>query len=168
MAVEEKEKKEEIVEEKVEEKKKGPLLKWIIILVAVLIVVSSGVFGWMYLANKRSVEIVATGRQLPSIGAVWRMDPFIVNITGDNNRAEKYLKVVIQLELSDQGVIPELELLKPKLRDSILDLLAEKRYEDLVNHKGRQSFRDEIAIRVNSFLTGGKVVRVYFTEFIIQ
>ena len=160
--------KEEIAEEKVEEKKKRPLLKWIVILVVVLIVVASGIFGWMYLANKRSVEVAATGQQLPSIGAVWRMDSFIVNIIGDNNRAEKYLKVVIQLELSDQGVIPELELLKPKLRDSILDLLAEKKYEDLANHKGRQRFRDEIAIRVNSFLTGGKVVRVYFTEFIIQ
>lgn len=160
--------KEEIAEEKVEEKKKRPLLKWIVILVAALIVVASGIFGWMYLANKRSVEVAATGQQLPSIGAVWRMDSFIVNIIGDNNRAEKYLKVVIQLELSDQGVIPELELLKPKLRDSILDLLAEKKYEDLANHKGRQRFRDEIAIRVNSFLTGGKVVRVYFTEFIIQ
>ena len=160
--------KEEIAEEKVAEKKTRPLLKWIVILVVALIVVASGIFGWMYLANKRSVEVAVTGRQLPSIGAVWRMDPFIVNIIGDNNRAEKYLKVVIQLELSDQGVIPELELLKPKLRDSILDLLAEKKYEDLANHKGRQRFRDEIAIRVNSFLTGGKVVRVYFTEFIIQ
>jgi flagellar FliL protein len=33
---------------------------------------------------------------------------------------------------------------------------------------GKQRLRDEVAVRVNSYLTKGKVVKVYFTDFVIQ
>jgi len=33
---------------------------------------------------------------------------------------------------------------------------------------GKQRLRDEIVLRLNSFLTKGKVLKVYFTEFIVQ
>ena len=33
---------------------------------------------------------------------------------------------------------------------------------------GKQRLRDEITMRLNSFLSGGKIVKVYFTEFVIQ
>jgi flagellar FliL protein len=33
---------------------------------------------------------------------------------------------------------------------------------------GKQRLREEIMVRLNSFLTGGKIVKVYFTEFVIQ
>jgi flagellar FliL protein len=33
---------------------------------------------------------------------------------------------------------------------------------------GKQRLREEIAMRLNTFLTTGKVSKVYFTEFVIQ
>lgn len=102
----------------------------------------------------------------PIIGSLWPMEPFIVNLR-DNN-GERYLKVVLQLEVSQPAVVSELDLLKPKLRDSTLDLLGAKSYQELQDLSGKQKLRDDIMIRLNSFLTSGKIVRIYFTEFVIQ
>ena len=94
------------------------------------------------------------------------MEPFIVNLA-DNN-GERYLKVTIELEVTDKKIIEELNILKPKLRDNVLDLLTAKSYKDLVDMVGKQRLRDEIQMRLNSYLSGGKITKVYFTEFVIQ
>jgi flagellar FliL protein len=49
-----------------------------------------------------------------------------------------------------------------------LDLLSSKSYKDIVDINGKQRLRDEILMRLNTFLTGGKIVKVYFTEFVVQ
>jgi flagellar FliL protein len=98
--------------------------------------------------------------------AVWPMDAFVVNIAETNG--ERYLKIVIQLEVSDPGVGPELEQLKPRIRDSILDLLTPKTYKDLMDMAGKQRLREDIAGRINNILQRGKVTKVYFTDFVIQ
>ena len=94
------------------------------------------------------------------------MEPFIVNLT--DNKGDRYLKVVLQLELSDQLLADEFRLLQPKIRDSIMDLLKTKSYEEMMDPNGKQRLREEIVMRVNSFATRGKVLKVYFTEFVIQ
>ena len=96
------------------------------------------------------------------------MEPFIVNLL--DNEAERYLKVVMQLELSDQKTADEMKRLAPKLRDTILDLLSSKTYKEMIDPLGKQRLRDEIVMRMNMNLdeSKGKVVKVYFTEFVIQ
>lgn len=164
MAREEKGEKAEQVVEEVPQKKKLPLKKLIIMGAAVLIVVTAGAFGAIYYKKffnkKEQVE-----HQAP-VGAIWPMDPFIVNIRDENS--DRYLKIVIELDISDKNCIPELNQLKPKLRDNVLDLISAKTYKDIMDISGKQRLRDEIMVRLNSFLTGGKIVKVYFTDFVIQ
>ncbi|MBE9594726.1 MAG: flagellar basal body-associated FliL family protein, partial [Proteobacteria bacterium] len=40
--------------------------------------------------------------------------------------------------------------------------------KEIVGFEGKQRLRDEIAIRVNNYLSKGQITKVYFTEFIIQ
>jgi flagellar FliL protein len=160
-----KEEKEEVAAEEPVKKKK-PIVKIIIIAVSVLVVVAGGVLGAMYYFGKAGTAHKAAAPPPPAIGVLWPMEPFIVNLL--DNQGERYLKVVMQLEVSSQLVVAELELLKPKLRDNVLDLLAAKTYGELMDMGGKQRLRDEVAVRVNSFLTKGKVVKVYFTDFVIQ
>ena len=154
--------------QEIEEKpaKKSGVVKWIIIGVVLLIVIAGAVGGGLYYV--RSTETVKKKPEAPPpiIGMLWPMEPFIVNLR-DNN-GERYLKVVMQLEVSQPAVVSELDLLKPKLRDSTLDLLGAKSYQELQDLSGKQKLRDDIMIRLNSFLTSGKIVRIYFTEFVIQ
>jgi flagellar FliL protein len=157
-------KKEQEVEEVQPPKKGGVLVKWLVIggLAAVLVIGGSlAAFYFIHNSSKKETPV----KEQP-VSAVWAMEPFIVNLV-DNN-GERYLKISVELEVSDKNVVPELNKLKPKLRDNILDLLTAKSYKDLVDMMGKQRLRDEIMMRLNSFLSGGKITKVYFTEFVIQ
>jgi flagellar FliL protein len=146
------------------ELKKKSNLKWIVIILALVMVIAVGTAAGLYFFMKKETAKPAAPQQLTV--ATWPMEAFIVNIADTNG--ERYLKVVIQLEVNDQHVIPELEQLKPRLRDSILDLLTSKPYKDLIDLSGKQRLREDIAGRINNSLSKGKVTKVYFTDFVIQ
>ena len=164
MAKENKDKEAVEEEERPEEPKKKSNLKWIIIASVALVVVASGTIAGFYLMTKADTKKPLPEK--PVVVSVWPMDAFVVNIAETNG--ERYLKIVIQLEVSDPGVGPELEQLKPRIRDSILDLLTPKTYKDLMDMAGKQRLREDIAGRINNILQRGKVTKVYFTDFVIQ
>jgi len=144
--------------------KKGLPIKWILIaVVAVLVIGGGGWGGYYFFAHPGGTKKVEKKAEVVTI---WPMDPFIVNIADVGG--ERYLKIVVQFELSTPEVVPELEQLKPRLRDSILDLLTPKTLPELMDVAGKQRLRDDIAGRVNNAITLGKVSRVYFTEFVVQ
>ena len=166
MAREDKEDEVQETEEK-PVKKSGIMLKWIIIGAILLGIVAAAVGGGLYYF-RGGTETAKKKTQAPPpiIGTLWPMEPYIVNLR-DNN-GERYLKVVVQLEMSNPELVSELNLLKPKLRDSMLDLLTAKSFQELQEFSGKQKLREDIMIRLNSFLTSGKIVRIYFTDFVIQ
>ncbi|TFG90109.1 MAG: hypothetical protein E4H15_08200 [Syntrophobacterales bacterium] len=154
--------------EKAPTKGKGRIIKWIAILIVVVVLGVAGFLGWNYYANRTPPDKEPGKEQaeIQLIGSVWSMGAMVVNLM-DNN-GERYLKTVINVELTSQDCIGELELLRPKIIDTILDLLSSKRYQDIMGFAGKQRLRDEIAIRMNNYLTKGQVKMVYFTEFIVQ
>ena len=158
--------KDEQAEDAVQEpgKKKSSIMKYVIIGVIVLVVLGAGIGGAVVFmsksAEKKPAAVVA------AIGPTWAMEPLIVNLA-DNN-GDRYLKVVMQLELTGPEASKELDVIKPKFRDSIVDLLSNKTYKDLADNIGKQRLRDEVMLRGNSMLMQGKINKVYFTEFVIQ
>lgn len=155
----------EIVEEEVpvEEPKKKSKFKWILIASTALVVIAAGAFSGYYFLSKTDSKKPA---EKPVVISIWPMDAFVINIAETNG--ERYLKLVIQLEVSDPAVGPELDQLKPRIRDTILDLLTPKTYKDLMDLAGKQRLREDIAGRINNILQRGKVTKVYFTDFVIQ
>lgn len=164
------EKDDQDVEEQVPEKKKGFSFKWIIISVVALLVLGGGGAGaYFFLFKSHSTgheKKQAESAAKPAATLFWPLDPFIVNLV--DNEGERYLKVIMQFELSDQSAVEELNLIKPKVRDNILDLLSAKNYKDMMDPIGKQRLRDEIALRASGYLIKGKIIKVYFTEFVIQ
>ena len=160
-----KERKDELEKQDEQPKpKKGLPIKLILIIaVAVLIIGAGSGAGYYFFIKKNKVSEAA---KKPEVVTIWPMEAFVVNIADVGG--ERYLKLVIQLELSDPGAVAELEQIKPRLRDSILDLLAPKTLKELMELAGKQRLREDIAGRVNNVLTRGKVTRVYFTEFVVQ
>lgn len=143
----------------------------IIILVVVLLLLAGGGTAAYFLFFKAKPQPAAAKpavQEQTKISIFWPMEPFIVNLL--DNETERYLKVVMQLELSDQKTADEMKRLTPKLRDTILDLLSSKTYKEMIDPLGKQRLRDEIAMRMNMNLdeSKGKVLKVYFTEFVIQ
>ena len=149
--------------------KKGSKLTLIIIVVVVLLLLAGGgaaAYFFFFKASPVEDGKKPAAQEKPLVTIFWPMDPFIVNLS--DNDGERYLKVVLQLELSDAKLLDEMKLLSPKLRDTILDLLSAKNYKEMMDPLGKQRLRDEIAMRINITVTKGKVIKVYFTEFIIQ
>lgn len=156
---------EEVVNEKEmpPEPKKKSRLKFLIISAALAVVAAGAIGGYFLLIKADSKKPLP---EKPAVLSILPMDQFVVNIAETNG--ERYLKIVIQLEVSDLEVGPELEQLKPRIRDSILDLLTPKTYKDLMDLAGKQRLREDIAGRINNILQRGKVTKVYFTDFVIQ
>ena len=148
--------------QQVEVKKKLPLMKIIILCVVVLVLLGGGIGGTIFFMSKPAKKAEVA----PAIGPTWPMDALIVNLA--DNSGDRYLKVVIQLEVTTPEAAKELDIIKPKLRDSVLDLLSNKTYKDLADNVGKQRLRDEIMLRGNGMLMQGKINKVYFTEFVIQ
>lgn len=147
-------------------KKKGAIVKWLIIGIAGLVLIGGGLAGGLYY-----LKVLAPGHQ-DSKGEslketlLWPMEPFIVNLA--DNSGERYLKAVVQLEVSEQENATVMDSLKPKFRDCVLDILTAKSATELMDLNGKQRLRDDIASRLNKYLPKGRIVRVYFTEFVIQ
>ncbi len=160
------EEKEEELEEKKTKKGMKPIVKWIVMFFGVVILGAAGFTGWKYYKTHLSGSKKAGNEQIVQKPGIWSMGSLIVNLMDANG--ERYLKATIQIEVSNQDCISELDLLKPKVTDSILGLLSSKSYKEIAGFEGKQRLRDEIAMRLNGYLTEGQARRVYFTEFLIQ
>ena len=93
-------------------------------------------------------------------------EPIIVNLAG--TKGQRYLKVSIKFEVTDDSVVEELNARKPLILDLLISILSSKNIEDVSNTVGRNRLRCEIIDKANAEIVSGKVINVYFTEFVIQ
>jgi flagellar protein FliL len=152
--------------------KKKPLGMIIGIIVGLLALGGGGYYAYMtYFQEKPVEELPVEGavekvEEVVNLGAMFPLDPFIVNLAGSEGK--RFLKVTISLELSAPEVHAELKENIQKVTDSILVLLSSKSFEDVYSVRGKFKLKDEVTTRVNRFLVVGHVKDAYFTEFIIQ
>lgn len=102
--------------------------------------------------------------KLEEVGKVIPLETFIVNLAGSKGR--KVLKVNMELEVKGQDIIQEIDNRKAQIRDFIIIILSSKTYEEVSTKEGKDFLRNEIKDQVNSFLSKGKIMNVYFTELI--
>jgi flagellar FliL protein len=141
----------------------------IIIALAVLgLLGGGGFFAYQMFFASPADEIVEEVPPEPqvSMGPVYPLDPFLVNLA-DPGRP-RFLKLVMQVEVDGERVQVELDTIKPKVRDSLLTLLSSKSSPDLVTIADKERLRNEVLHRLNAFLSTGKVVEVYFMDFVVQ
>ncbi len=164
----EEQKGQEVAEETSE--KRSPLKLILFILVPLLILGGGGFAAWKFVLNKPKGDEKAAAKEeeekkkrIPL--SYLSLDPFVVNLQGSGRR---FLKVSITLALEgDKGAeVAQKEI--PPIRNAILLLLTNKRFEEVTTMEGKKQLQKEILDRVNQLLEGTKVKEVYFTEFIAQ
>ena len=104
--------------------------------------------------------------KVASPGAIYDVEPFIVNLA--DTPEVRYLKLTVKLELESQETSAELASRVPQLRDTILVLLTSKDAASIRTPQGKFLLRDEITQRVNSLLPKPGVRAAYFTDFVVQ
>ncbi len=93
------------------------------------------------------------------------LQPFVVNLKGGGRR---FLKVSITLALEGAKGAELAQKEVPPIRNAILLLLTNKRFEEVTTLEGKRKLQEEILAKVNDIIEGTQVREVYFTEFIAQ
>jgi len=159
----------ETPEVKKSRKKRGNK-KLIIIIVAASIVFSAGGFaGYKLFASKSGGDAwLAENKQetTNSKTAIVALDPFILNLS----EYGRYLKVTIQLELTDKDTEEMVKQKIPQLRDTIITLVSSKSPGSISSPEGKFQLKDEILFRANQIMGPEKEAfkNLYFTEFVMQ
>ncbi len=161
-----------------ERKKKSPMLMIAIVLV-LLVIVAGGAAGYFLLAAKtedarQGAAPQATAPQTQAqgyaagglSGPMRPMDSFIVNLT--DAQGTRYLKVTMQLEMSHEMLAAEIDQRLPQIRDEVITLLSSKSFDDVSTIAGKRALKRGILNSMNKYLTTGKVLNVYFSEFVVQ
>lgn len=80
----------------------------------------------------------------------------------------RYFKLGLEVEVNSEEAIKEIQNQNARIRDAIILLLSSKSVKDLTPAKGKVLLKNEIAARLNQILGAPRVVRIFFTDFMIQ
>ena len=149
-----------------EKSKKNPFMPLIIIQSITLALVIAILI--LLLINKPVSKDKGSKRESKRVKAVatYQLQPFIVNLLDEEGR--RYLKVTMDLALNSKETIQEVEDKMASIRDTIIMILTNKGFKDVCNISGKAKLREEIKKGINNILESGKVIKVYFSEFVIQ
>ena len=179
MAEEEKKENENENEEKKSEEggSGNKLILIIIVVLLLLLLIIGGVVAYFLLsgndtptqdqnATKPQPKKEVKHTDTLNIGPIYPLDPFTVNLKSSG--ATRYLKCTINLEMDAPETQPELDKLKPAIRDLIIRILSSKTVPEISTAKGKEKLKTEIAKQINAILSTGEIRHVYFTAFVIQ
>ncbi len=170
-----------MADEKTEEatpKKKSKLL--LIIIILILLLAAGGGAAYFFLLKKKpappqqaaqtsapaqTAAPVAPGAA-PVKTIIDHLSTFIVNLADQSG--SRYLKVTMDLSLSNDQVKKEIEDKMPMVRDTIITILSNKYYNDIATPAGKLTLKRELISRLNVILTKGRILDIYFTEFVVQ
>mgnify|MGYP000844789434 FL=1 len=89
----------------------------------------------------------------------------LVNLA-DNGKS-KYIKLNLTFVLDSEKTQEELIKRKAQVRDIIIRICRAKNSEELREKEGNELLRNEIITAINAILPFGKVIDLFFTDFII-
>lgn len=108
----------------------------------------------------------ATGGAASPAANIYPLDPFIVNIY--DGQELRYLKVKVELEMVAPAIKAEVDGRLAPIRDSVLILLSAKTLQDIQDVQGKNALKEEILGAINKNISPGKIVKIYFTDFVVQ
>jgi len=102
-----------------------------------------------------------------TVGPMYPMDQFIVNLLSQN--VKRYVKLMLNLELEHEQMVPELDSKKAVVRDIVITILSSKTIEEVSTLKGKERLKEEILKKLNEeVIVDGSIKNIFFTEFVIQ
>jgi len=104
--------------------------------------------------------------EVPPVGFITPIKDLVVNPAGTNGT--RYLCTTVAFETHDQVVADEIKTREPQVRDLLIEILGGRTVEELSDLDNRVKIRKEIEDAINEMLVSGKVVGVYFSNFVLQ
>ncbi|HNR23059.1 MAG TPA: flagellar basal body-associated FliL family protein [Steroidobacteraceae bacterium] len=149
-------------------RKSSKALLWIVL---VLLVGAAGAAGsWFYLGRSAAPAAAAVPRPQPAL--FHQLDPsFVVNFEAE--QMVRFLQVTIEIMTRDPAALEFVRQHEPVVRNDLLMLLSNQKYEVLATQAGKDELRARAleAVRAVAAREGGdpaKLEAVYFTSFVMQ
>lgn len=169
-------------DEIVEKKPKGNMVLIIVIALLVLLLVGGGAAAFFLLGGEDEAAPVTQTTQSDmksdkkksskkstdglAIGPMYPMAQFVVNLLSESGN--RFLKVAVDLELSDAKLQPEMDQKKSLVRDIIIRTFSSKTFEEISTLKGKDKLKEEVLNKINESLSDGYIKNIYFTDFVVQ
>jgi flagellar basal body-associated protein FliL len=156
------------------ESKGGPLDNKIVLLgiiVALQAVMAVGiiqfVIGPKLAALGDSVNMPVVLEAVEGEGVIVGLNEMVVTLN-DGSRRQSYLKITIDLEVSDQSTADIVTARMPQLRDVAILALSNKSSADLGSGDGKAALKAELHRKLGDVLPEGKLTSVYFSDMVVQ
>ena len=139
-----------------------------IIIGIIVFALAGGVAAYMLLAGKggshetKKEEKEKEKKEVKT--ALVALDSFVLNLSEHG----RFLKVSMQLELTDIANVPLVNEKTPQIRDAIITLMSSKSVESVSSAEGKLQLKDELLLRVNQAVGKEIVKNLFFTEFVMQ
>jgi flagellar basal body-associated protein FliL len=115
---------------------------------------------------KQASDSKAPAGQENAMGTIDQITDLVVNPAGTDGT--RYLCTTVALETIDPKVSEEIKSREAQIRDVLIEILSRRTIGELADLETRDPLREEIRAGVNNLLTGGEVVGVYFSNFVLQ
>jgi flagellar FliL protein len=136
--------------------------------IGLVVVAGLGAGAWFLAPRLLGVAkpgAAAAAKPAPKVQATVPLGSVVVNVAGETRR---YVKVAVDLGLEDGKATQDVEAKKPQILDLLITVLSAKDVETLSAPEGREALKDEMLAGIREQVGLPKVIRVFFTEFLIQ
>lgn len=141
-----------------------------IIIVFLAVIISAGVS--FFVAQRLVTSKLSSGKeaQVVESGPIMDLGEFTINLADKDE--VRFARFKVSLEVNSAKAVTELSKSEwnVRLRDTIILTVKDKKASDLSTSTGLLSLASEIKTNLNKIIPSdkAKVLRVYFTEFVVQ
>jgi flagellar FliL protein len=171
------------IEQKLEALQKRSKMLTLLLLVSLAVAVGSGAFAFITsrsvgaevqavrqatekTGDEGEVAIEEMADAAREVGVIHPLGSFVVNLLDPGNL--RYINCRIELEVEDSDTVRAVTAREAQFKDTVISLLGNQSYEDVLGVEGKARLREELLIRFNRLLPEGQIARVYLTEFVVQ
>lgn len=159
---------------------KGNKLLLIVIIVLVLVIAGGGVFAFMMFKSmtKAPESPIKEETDVFVLGAVAGAEGGAEPITFINNvyLSKKIVKISLEIQLTTKGLDSKIAAVYPEeaaakmveIKDVINTIISSKTEEQLNGADNKEALKADLKTGIEHIVGEGRVVRINFTEFIMQ
>jgi flagellar FliL protein len=151
--------------------------KWLIIgIAAFLVLAGGGAAAWFLMgqgsnAHGKKQEAAKAKEPLAPPLYVAMDPPFVVNFEGE--QLVRFLQITVQVMTRDPATVEVLKANDPVLRNDLLLLFANQKYDVVATRAGKEKLRSDALAAIRHVVESGggkadRVEQVYFTSFVMQ
>ena len=130
---------------------------------------AAGLFGvGPILAKKKAETPVVAHEPEPKGGAAItnKIENIVLNPAGTNG--QRFLMVTAAFQVKDAETDAQMKEHEAEIRDHMLALLSKKTVEELTDAAQRDAIKKEVLDAVSPMFAKGSVLKVLFTQFVVQ